>query len=65
MSLPKTTREWYYGKKSGSYRDDLSLQASPLPASIKSSDVLVKIRAVSLQVRTRTNSMAQHASPND
>ncbi|KAK7045453.1 hypothetical protein VNI00_007706 [Paramarasmius palmivorus] len=49
MPLPTSTRELYYPKM-GSYTY-LEFRESPLPSELKSSDVLVKIHAVSLQYR--------------
>uniref|UniRef100_A0A5K1JVT0 Cell surface hydrophobicity-associated protein n=1 Tax=Ganoderma boninense TaxID=34458 RepID=A0A5K1JVT0_9APHY len=48
MSLPKTTREYRLPKADGFH--NLTLQESPIP-TLKSTEVLVKIHAVSLQNR--------------
>nr|VWO95508.1 Uncharacterized protein [Ganoderma boninense] len=50
MSLPKTTREYRLPKPDGFH--NLILQESPIP-TLKSTEVLVKIHAVSLQVGNR------------
>ncbi|KAK7013272.1 alcohol dehydrogenase superfamily protein [Favolaschia claudopus] len=46
MSLPAKTRQWFYPKHD-SYRD-LTLEEVPLPSTLGSNEVLVKIHAVSL-----------------
>ncbi|ESK93301.1 hypothetical protein Moror_14507 [Moniliophthora roreri MCA 2997] len=61
MSLPTSTREFYY-PKFGSYTD-LKLRESTLPSELKSSQVLVKIHAVSLQFRDLMISHGQYSAP--
>ena len=47
MSLPKTTREYRLPKVDGFH--NLTLEEAPIP-KLKSTEVLVKVHAVSLQV---------------
>ncbi|KAK6983841.1 alcohol dehydrogenase superfamily protein [Favolaschia claudopus] len=61
MSLPVKTRQWFYPKHD-SYRD-LTLEEVPLPSTLGSNEVLVKIHAVSLQFRDLLVSKPNYSRP--